>query len=119
LTVEHAQHTTARPRGRRKAATKHWWRTRIDPFADSWPLVEDWLRAEPDITAKVLMQRLCEQFPDVYPTGAQLCTLQRRAQLWRNEQVKRLIFQASETHLASSEIPSLSQNGEATTNIDG
>ena len=48
---------TARPRGRRKAATEHWWRTRIDPFAYSWPLVEDWLRAEPDITAKVLMQR--------------------------------------------------------------
>jgi hypothetical protein len=45
--------------------------------------VEDWLRAEPDITAKVLMQRLCEQFPDVYPTGAQLRTLQRRVQLWR------------------------------------
>ena len=80
--------------------------------------MEDWLRAEPDITAKVLMQRLCEQFPDVYPTGAQLRTLQRRVQLWRNEQVKRLIFQASDTHLASSEIASLSQNGEATTNIE-
>ncbi|HJZ17358.1 MAG TPA: transposase family protein [Stellaceae bacterium] len=106
------------PQGRRKAATKHWWRTRIDPFAYSWPLVEDWLRAKPDITAKVLMQRLCEQFPDVYPTGAQLRTLQRRVQLWRNEQVKRLIFQASDTHLASSEIASLSQNGEATTNIE-
>src|SRR5260370_37729882 len=51
---------TARPRGRRKAATKHWWQTRIDPFAYSWPLVEDWLRAEPDITAKVLMQRLVD-----------------------------------------------------------
>jgi hypothetical protein len=34
----------------------------------------------------MLMQRLCEQFPDVYPTGAQLRTLQRRVQLWRNEQ---------------------------------
>jgi hypothetical protein len=34
------------PHGRRKAATKHWWRTRIDPFAYSWPLVEEWLRAE-------------------------------------------------------------------------
>ena len=110
---------TARPRGRRKAATEHWWRTRIDPFAYSWPLVEDWLRAEPDITAKVLMQRLCEQFPDVYPTGAQLRTLQRRVQLWRNEQVKRLIFEACGIHPTGPEIASLSLNVEATTNIDG
>jgi hypothetical protein len=64
------------------------------------------------------MQRLCEQFPDVYPTGAQLHTLQRRVQLWRNEQVKRLIFQASDPHLTSSEIPSMNQNEEATTNIE-
>src|ERR1700719_5356586 len=109
---------TAPPQGRRKSATKHWWRTRIDPFAYSWPLFEEWLRAAPDTPPKALMQRLREQFPDVYPTGAQLRTLQRRVQLWRNEQVKRLIFQASDTHLASSEIPSLSQNGEATTNIE-
>jgi hypothetical protein len=81
-------------------------------------LVEDWLEAEPDITPKLLMRRLCKQFPDVYPTGAQLRTLQRRVQLWRNEQVKRLIFQASDTHLTNSEITSMSQNGEATTTIE-
>jgi len=40
------------------------------------------------------MQRLREQLPDVYPTGAQLRTLQRRVQLWRAEQVRRLIFEA-------------------------
>jgi hypothetical protein len=107
------------PQGRRKAATRHWWRTCIDPFAYSWPLVEDWLRAEPDITAKALMQRLCERFPEVYPTGAQLRTLQRRVQLWRNEQVKRLIFEASSAHLTGSESTAVSQNREATTNIDG
>jgi hypothetical protein len=106
------------PQGRRKAAIKHWWRTRLDPFAYSWPLVEDWLRAEPDITAKALMQRLRERFPEVYPTAAQLRTLQRRVQLWRNEQIKRLIFQASDTALTGSESTSASQNGEATTNIE-
>jgi hypothetical protein len=74
------------PQGRRKAAAKHWWRTRVDPFAYTWSLVEEWLRAEPEVTAKTLMHRLCGQFPDVYPTGAQLRTLQRRVQLWRNEQ---------------------------------
>ena len=52
--------------------------------------MEGWLQTEPDVTAKALMQRLCKQFPDVYPTAAQLRTLQRRVQLWRNEQVKRL-----------------------------
>ena len=106
------------PQGRRKAATEHWWRTRIDPFAYSWPLVEDWLQTEPDVTAKALMQRLCKQFPDVYPTGAQLRTLQRRVQLWRNEQVKRLIFQTRDTHLTSSDVPSADSHGEATTNIE-
>jgi hypothetical protein len=64
------------------------------------------------------MQRLRERFPEVYPTGAQLRTLQRRVQLWRNEQVKRLIFEASGIHLMDSESTSTNHNGEATTNIE-
>ena len=103
------------PQRRRKAATKHWWRTRIDPFAYTWPMVEEWLRAEPDVTAKILMRRLCEQFPDVYPTGAQLRTLQRRVQLWRNEQVKRLIFESTGARVSGSDPAPVSQNVEATT----
>jgi len=46
------------PRGRRKTTTKHWWRTRIDPFAESWPLVEGWLAAEPNLAASELLIRL-------------------------------------------------------------
>ena len=107
------------PQGRRKAATKHWWRSRVDPFEHTWSLVEGWLQAEPDVTAKALMHRLCEQFPDVYPTATQLRTLQRRVQLWRNEQVKRLIFQSSGTPLTSSDAVSVNHNVEATTNIEG
>ena len=91
------------PQGRGKAATKHWWRTRIDPFAYTWPMVEEWLRAEPEVSARTLMHRLCGQFPDVYPTGAQLRTLQRPVQLWRNEQVKRLIFESTGAQAAGSE----------------
>src|SRR5208282_3053893 len=107
------QHDNRPPQGRRKAAIKHWWRTRVDPFVHSWPLVENWLRAEPDITAKVLMQRLREQLPDVYPTGAQLRTLQRRVQLWRAEQVRWLIFEATATGTAAAaKIPT--HNDEAT-----
>jgi hypothetical protein len=81
--------------------------------------VEGWLQAEPDVTAKALMQRLCEQFPDVYPTATQLRTLQRRVQLWRNEQVKRLIFQSGGTPPTSSNALSVNHNDEATTNIEG
>jgi hypothetical protein len=103
------------PQGRRKAATKHCWRTRIDPFAHTWSMVEQWLRAEPEVTARTLMHRLCGLFPDVYPTGAQLRTLQRRVQLWRNEQVKRLIFAATGIEVAGSETALVSQNVEETT----
>jgi hypothetical protein len=54
------------------------------------------LQAEPEVTAKALMKRLFEQFPDACPTGAQLRTLRRRLQQWRDEQMKRLIFQGGE-----------------------
>jgi hypothetical protein len=40
------------PRGRRKTTTKHWWRTRADPFAESWPLLEGWLAAEPNLRCR-------------------------------------------------------------------
>ena len=82
-------------------------------------MVEEWLRAEPEVTAKTLMHRLCGLFPDVYPTGAQVRTLQRRVQVWRNEQVKRLIFQTSGIPPTSSDVLSVNHNSEATTNIDG
>jgi hypothetical protein len=77
---------------RRNAASKHWWRTRIDPFADSWPLVDKWLVAEPHLAAKELLVRLREQLPDLYPTGAQLRTLQRRIKDWRAEWARQLVF---------------------------
>ncbi len=31
------------PKGQRKNTTKHWWRSRADPFVESWPMVEGWL----------------------------------------------------------------------------
>ena len=78
-------------------------------------MVEQWLRAEPEISAKTLMHRLCGLFPDVYPTGAQLRTLQRRVQLWRNEQVKRLIFESTGAQVSASDPAPVNQNVEATT----
>jgi len=95
------------PKGRRKKAVKHWWRTRIDPFADSWPLVEDWLVAEPNLAAGELLTRLRQQLPDLYPTGAQLRTLQRRVKAWRAERARELVFAAaSAAHTARESHPS-------------
>jgi hypothetical protein len=80
------------PKGRRKNTTKHWWRTRADPFAESWPMVESWLGAEPNITAGELLTRLRQRLPDLYPTGAQLRTLHRRVKGWRAEWARHLVF---------------------------
>lgn len=81
-----------RPTHRHKAATARWWRTRADPFAQSWPMIETWLAKEPHLTAKDLMARLSRELPDLYPTGAQLRTLQRRLQTWRTEKAKELVL---------------------------
>ena len=89
------------PRGRRKTTTKHWWRTRIDPFADSWPFVESWLAAEPNLAASELLIRLRRQVPDLYPTGAQLRTLQRRVKGWRAERARQLVFAAASAEYAA------------------
>lgn len=35
------QSATRAPQGRRKKAAKDWWRTRIDPFTHTWPMVEE------------------------------------------------------------------------------
>ena len=91
------------PKGRRKTVATHWWRTRPDPFAESWPLVEAWLAAEPNITAKELMLRLTSQLPDLYPTGAQLRSLQRRVKGWRAQWARQLVFAASTADRVSLE----------------
>jgi hypothetical protein len=82
----------ARPTRRKQPKAKHWWRSRVDPFADAWPLIEGWLNAEPSVPANVLMDRLAAMFPEAYASQAQLRTLQRRVKAWRSERVKELIL---------------------------
>jgi hypothetical protein len=36
-----------RPTHRREPKTRHWWRTRPDPFAEVWPVLMSWLEDEP------------------------------------------------------------------------
>jgi hypothetical protein len=82
----------ARPTHRKQPKAKHWWRSRVDPFADAWPLIEGWLMAEPSVLANVLVDRLAAMFPEAYASQAKLRTLQRRVKAWRAERVKELIL---------------------------
>jgi hypothetical protein len=92
-TAWHSDYRVANRR-RRKMVTKHWWRSRPDPFAHTWPLVEGWLAVEPNLAGKELLTRLTQLLPDLYPTGAQLRTLQRRVKAWRAERARQLVFGA-------------------------
>jgi hypothetical protein len=42
--------------------------------------------------------RLTEQLPDLYPTGEQLLTLQRRVKARRAERARQLVFGAAAKH---------------------
>jgi len=82
----------ARPTHRKQPKAKHWWRTRADPFADAWPVIEGWLIAEPSIAAKALMERLVVMVPEMYGSKAQLRTLQRRVKAWRSARVTAMVL---------------------------
>jgi hypothetical protein len=58
------------------------YRTRADPFAEGWPVVEEMLAAAPELEAKALFEWLCEQHPGKYAEG-QLRTFQRQVSRWR------------------------------------
>jgi hypothetical protein len=81
----------ARPTHRKQHKAKHWWRSRVDPFADAWPVIEGWLVAEPTVPAKESMDRLAMMVPDAYAHKAQLRTLQRRLKAWRAEHVREMV----------------------------
>lgn len=81
-----------RPTHRKQPSPKHWWKTRVDPFADAWSTIEGWLTAEPGVSAKDLMNRLAAMIPDLYAGKAQLRTLQRRVKTWRTERAKEMVL---------------------------
>jgi len=93
-----------RPTHQQKAGSAHYWRTRPDPFATVWEVVQNWLATEPEVTAKTLFQRLQDEYPDTFPPG-QLRTLQRRVQQWRRTMARRLIFGGSTLALQNPEKP--------------
>jgi hypothetical protein len=79
-----------RPTHRSEASVPRDWRTRTDPFEGVWPEILLWLQADPDATAKSLMDRLHQQFPGEFPDG-QLRTLQRRIREWRRVMARTLV----------------------------
>ncbi|WP_298236495.1 transposase family protein [uncultured Azohydromonas sp.] len=79
-------------RGRRGPSTPRWWRSRVDPFEHSWPVIEGWLIEKPSSTARELMDRLAAAVPEAYANKKQLRTLQRRIKAWRAQQLKELIL---------------------------
>jgi hypothetical protein len=80
---------------RKQATGPRAWRTRVDPFQDVWPLVEEWLNEQPDATAKALFQRLQTQMPTPFAPG-QLRTLQRRVREWRTAIARQLVLGAGD-----------------------
>jgi hypothetical protein len=83
-----------RPTHRKQSTGPRPWRTRVDPFEEVWPLIEQWLNEQADATAKGLFQRLQAQTPTAFVPG-QLRTLQRRVKEWRTTIARRLVLGAA------------------------
>ncbi len=94
-----------RYRKSKKPRAPHWWRTRKDPFEAVWDEICLWLEKNPEQTAKALLQKLQQCYPDQYSDN-QLRTLQRRVKIWRAKTI--LIFDdewLQEDTLASGTLP--------------
>jgi hypothetical protein len=91
-----------RPTHRPKQRPERHWRTRTDPFETAWPIVAEWLEAEPEQTALQLLQRLHSVEPQKYDEKL-LRTLQRRVKEWRSAAALCLIFGAPRMLGASDE----------------
>ena len=64
---------------------RHDWRTRVDPFAEVWPQLQEMLRCEPTLQAKTLGEWLQRESPEQeWPRHQR--TLERRVRQWKAEQ---------------------------------
>jgi hypothetical protein len=73
---------TKRAYHRHQPQLPRWWRTRLDPFAEVWTEIVQWLEAQPERTAKSVLAELQQRYPGQFP-NVQLRTLQRRVACWR------------------------------------
>lgn len=91
------RHGESRPTHRQPSEKVRTWRTRIDPFEEVWPQVQEWLEREPDITGKALFHRLRGTYPGEFALG-QLRTLQRRVRGWRQGVARELLSLSAAKH---------------------
>ena len=68
-----------------------YWRTRPDPFEGVWQDILGWLKTEPDINARTILDRLCSDRPDRF-SDYQLRTLQRGVKKWRGVMARELVY---------------------------
>ena len=61
---------------------EHYWRTRKDPFEDTWDSIKAMLSINPGLEAKTIFEDLQRKQPGRFADG-QLRTLQRRIKHWR------------------------------------
>lgn len=65
-----------------QVAKPHVWRTRKDPFVETWDTVREMIERQPGLEAKTIFEHLQRTCPGEYQDG-QLRTLQRRLKHWR------------------------------------
>ena len=80
-----------RPTHKRKTSKPRYWRTHKDAFEGVWYEVLDWLHQEPDVTAKSLLKRLQNKYPERFAYN-QLRTFQRRIKEWRKIMARELVY---------------------------
>ena len=84
------------------------WRTRPDPFEGAWQDILGWLEAEPDITARTILDRLCSHHPKQFGDG-HLRTLQRGVKKWRGVMARKLVYAGLDQSVST--LPSASEVG--------
>jgi hypothetical protein len=89
-----------RPTDRPRPRASHHWRTRKDPFENTWPMIMAWFEENPEETALALFRRLQIKLPGAFPDN-QLRTLQRRVCQWRAQKARQLVFGVDSTATAS------------------
>jgi hypothetical protein len=89
-----------RPTSRPKPTLKRE-RRRPDPLVDVTETLRAWFAAEPNRTARQLLQRLQNDQPGAYPDEL-LRTVQRRVKIWRQEAASQLVVGWMQSTLATA-----------------
>ena len=100
----------ARPLSYRKYGKPRYWRTRRDAFAEVWPEMSISLDADPDQTARELLEAFEARYPGQF--GRHFRTLQHRVQLWRQDAARRLVFGVADQSFNLSESTTETRGGE-------